>query len=108
MLEIIAIIFLCTKMGKILRKKGWQPTWMQVFVVAGWVGSMLIAAIGYGLYLTITRGPDAAEDMGFAAYPWMLLAAVLMQATLFTIAHFLPDRTKEPVPGFHVDPTRPA
>ncbi len=101
MLEIVALFFLCSKMGKMLRAKGWKPLFMQIMVVLAWFGSMFFAAVAYGVYLGLTRGPEAVEDVGLAIYPWMLLAAAMSQVVIFGIAALLTDRTKAPAPGFH-------
>ncbi len=100
MLEILALWFLCTRMGKTLRAKGWKPLAMQILVVVGWIGSMFCGAVAYGVYVTLAQGPEAAKDIGFAVYPWMLLAAAVTEAILFGVAHLLRDRTRPPLLGF--------
>lgn len=90
MLEIILIIYLCKKMGDLLRKKGWKPLFMQVLVVVGWISAEFFGAIAYFVYVAVTQGQAAAEAIGFAAYPWALLAGAFGQLCLFGFAWALP------------------
>lgn len=93
MLEIILIIFLCSRMGKHLRAKGRKPVLMQVMVVVVWIVSMFTGAMAYSIYVAITRGMEAVEDIGmFSAYPSALLAGVVGQLLLFGIAWLVPVR----------------
>jgi hypothetical protein len=92
MLEILLLYFLCKKMGSLLRDKGWKPLFMQIAVVLGWFGSMFVGAIAYSFYVAMTKGPEAVDNMGFEAYPWVLLSAALGVSCVFIVAWMLPDR----------------
>ena len=74
-----------------MRYKGRKPLPMQIAVVGCWWGAMAISAFFYGAYLTATKGPEATENVGFAIYPIMLIAAGLAQFLLFWKAKHLPD-----------------
>lgn len=93
MLEIIILYLLCSQMGALLRKKGRKPLWMQVAVVLIWIGSMLFAAMAYGVYLAIRYGPEATEKPGWVIYPLMIAAGVIGELILFGIAHLIPPKT---------------
>lgn len=102
MLELVALFFLCSHMGSLLRKKGRKPLLMQIAVVVCWIGAMFAAAFLYGIYLALRHGPDAAGSPGMIIYPVMLAAAVLAQLALFSIAHFLSNKAPPqlpPIPG---------
>lgn len=98
MLEIVLLIFLCKKMGSLLRKKGWKPLFMQILVVFLWFGAEVSGAFAYGVYVMVTQGMEAAEGIGWAAYLWALLAAVLGQLLLFGFAWLLPTQ-ELPIPS---------
>ena len=93
MIEILLVSFLCKKMGTTLRNKGWGTTfWMQLTVVIAWFGSMLAAAFGYGIYVTLTEGPDAVDHLNLMVlYPLCFAAAAAGVGLLFTIVSFFPS-----------------
>ncbi|GEM_PF-1893585 len=100
MLEILALYFLCKRMGDRLRAKGWtQPIWMQIAVVVVWVGGMLFGSFVYGVYLVITKGEAAAaEGPGLIVYPIALLSAAVSVGTLFLIVAAIPGKEPPALP----------
>ena len=97
MLEILALYFLCKKMGEKLRAKGWpKPIWMQIAVVLAWFGSMFLGSLAYGVYVAIKEGSAAAENLGFSVYPVALLSAAAGVGLLFLIAGLLPSKLSPP------------
>ena len=98
MLEIIALYFLCKRMGEKLRSKGWKkPLFMQIFVVLSWFGCMFIGSVAYGVFRVIRYGPEAAKNLGFGVYPIALLTATAGVGVLFLVAAQLPDRSAPPL-----------
>ncbi|AHF93929.1 hypothetical protein OPIT5_00675 [Opitutaceae bacterium TAV5] len=94
MLEIILLYFLCKRMGQMLRSKGWsRPIWMQILVVVTWLGCMFMGALIYGVYVVITQGEDALNDIGLAAYLPALISAGIGVGIIFFIAKMLPAQT---------------
>ncbi len=99
MLEILALYFLCKEMGRILRKKGRKPLFMQIMVVVCWWGAMFAAVFAYGVYVAIRDGPEAVDDLGVMAYVVALLGAALSQLALFGIAHLSESKGPPPLGG---------
>lgn len=98
MLEIIALYFLCKKMGEKLRAKGWrQPVWMQIAVVLAWFGCMFLGSLAYGIYVAIKEGEVAAQNLGFSVYPIALIAGASGVGLLFLIAGMLPSKLPPPL-----------
>jgi drug/metabolite transporter (DMT)-like permease len=93
MLEIFLLRFLCKKMGSTLRDKGWGTTfWMQLGVVVAWFGFMLVGAVGYTVYLVMTKGEAAAEHPDLLVlYPIAFLAAGSGVALLFGLVSLFPS-----------------
>jgi drug/metabolite transporter (DMT)-like permease len=93
MIELLLLYYFCKKMGTTLRDKGWSTTfWMQLTVIIAWFGSMIVAGFGYGVYLVVTKGPEAAEhpDM-MVAYPLCFLAGLAGVGLLFLIVSLFPS-----------------
>lgn len=99
MLEILALYFLCKEMGRILRKKGRKPLFMQIMVIVCWWGAMFVAAVAYGVFVASKDGPEAAEDLGVMVYVVALLGAAIGQLALFGIAHLLENNGPPPLAG---------
>ena len=93
MIEIFLLSFLWKKMGTTLRDKGWGTTiWMQLAVLIAWFGSMFVAGFGYALYLAMTQGPAAAEQINLMVlYPLCFLSGAAGVGLLFTIVSFFPS-----------------
>lgn len=93
MIEILLLSFLWKKMGNNLRNKGWGTTvWMQLAVVVAWFGSMFAAALAYGIFITLTEGPDAVDNPNLmVVYPLCILAGAAGVGLVFTIASFFPS-----------------
>ena len=93
MIEILLLVFLWKKMGTILRDKGWGTTlWMQLAVVVAWFGSMFAAGVAYGVYVTVTQGPAAADHPNMLVlYPLCFLAGAASVGILFLLVSFFPS-----------------
>ena len=94
MIEILVLYFLCKKMGENLRQKGWTTTfWMQLAVVVTWYGSMVVAAIVYGLYVFIRYGEAALDSVGTGTiYLLAFGGGIGGVVLLFLIASLIPAR----------------
>ena len=96
MLEILLLIFLCRRMGSLLRAKGWKPLFMQILVVLSWFGAMFLGAMAYSLYIALTQGPEmvetAMENFSLPLYVWALVSAAMGVSCIFFVAWMLPDR----------------
>lgn len=100
MLEIISLRFLCRRMGANLRAKGWSnPMWMQVAVVVVWLSCMFLGSLMYALFILITQGDAAVQELGFAVYPIAFLSGAAGVGCLFLIVSTLPSRQPPPLPG---------
>ena len=93
MLEILLLSFLCKKMGSTLRDKGWGTTfWMQLAVIVAWFGCMIVAGVGYTVYLIMTQGEAAAEHPNLLVlYPIGFLAGGAGVGFLFVVVSFFPS-----------------
>jgi hypothetical protein len=93
MIEIFLLSFLCKKMGTTLRDKGWETTvWMQLAVIAAWVGCTVVVGFGYGVYAVMTNNPAAAKHPNMMVlYPLCFLAGAMGVGLLFTIVSFFPS-----------------
>jgi hypothetical protein len=89
MLEIIALVYLCAKLGKIMKDKGRNPLLIQISAVVSWFVAMFIAAVCFGFYQASALPNDAPYEPGFMIYPVMLVGAALSQVALFKIANNL-------------------
>ena len=99
MLEIVALWFLCTKMGEKLRKKGWKRPWpMQLLVVITWFGCMFLGSLAYAVVRVLKDGERAAEDLGFVVYPIAFLSAAAGVGLLFAITSILPSSLPPQLP----------
>lgn len=93
MIEILALTFLCKKMGNVLRDKGWNTTfWMQLSVIVAWFGGMFAAALGYGIVAVVMQGDAAAEHPNLMVlYPVCFVGAAAGVGLLFTIVSLFPS-----------------
>ena len=93
MIEILLLSFLCKKMGNTLRGKGWGTTvWMQLGVIVAWFGCMFAAGVGYGIFVTLTKGPAAVDHPNLMVlYPLCFLGGAAGVGLLFTIVSFFPS-----------------
>ena len=99
MLEILALVFLWREMGRVLRKKGRKPLFMQIMVVVCWWGAMFAAVFAYAVYVAVKDGPEAVDDLGVMAYVVALVGAALSQVALFGLAHLLESKGPPPLGG---------
>lgn len=99
MLEIIAIVIFYKRMGALLRGKGWEnPIWMQILVIVLWIGGMLLGGFAWSMYIAITKGVDAVDQISWEIYPVMYISALLGVGMLFFIAKSMPSRLLPGVP----------
>ncbi len=92
MLEIILIVFLCKKMGSILRDKGWEKTfWMQFLVVFVYLGSLVAGAFTYGIYIGVTQGEAGLESLGIELYLAAYVGALIGVGGLFLSTKLIKD-----------------
>ena len=96
MLEIILIVFLCKKMGSILRNKGWEKTfWMQFLVVIVYLGSLFLGAMAYAIYIAITQGEAAVDAIGIDGYLAAYVGAAIGLGSLFLMTKLIRNRESE-------------
>lgn len=79
MLEIILLIFLCKKIGAIIREKGRSPVAFQVLTVFLWFGGEIAGAV-VGIIVS------GNEEPGPAAYIFALVGAAVGATIAFLIA----------------------
>ena len=92
MLEILIVIALCTKMGKMLRAKGRKPLMMQITLVVMWIAGEFIAGFIAGVLHVLRNGQNA--EMGFGVYVCAIVGAAIGAGIAFLIAHLLPDQSQ--------------
>ena len=93
MLEILIVIALCTKMGKLLRAKGRKPLTMQIALVVMWIAGEFIAGFVAGIVHVLRNGQNV--EMGFGVYLVAIVGAAIGAGIAFLIAHLLPDQSQE-------------
>ncbi|MFK5924362.1 MAG: hypothetical protein QM496_19475 [Verrucomicrobiota bacterium] len=94
MLEVILIIFLCNKMGSILRTKGWEKTfWMQFLVVVVYLGSLFAGSFVYVIYVAITQGETALDGLGIVLYLAAYVGVLIGVGALFLSAKLIKNKT---------------
>jgi hypothetical protein len=93
MLEILLLIYLCRRLGAMLRAKGRSAGWMQVLLVVAWfVGEFMGAMVG-----AMLMGIDGA-----ALYIGALLGAAAGAAAVFVLASSMAPGDQGGPPGFAV------
>jgi hypothetical protein len=93
MIETLVLIVIFKKMGEVLRSKGWTTTiWMQMLAVLVWIGFEVFGAFAYTVYVILTKGEDAVDDIGFAVYIVALPCALAGIGILFLVTKFLPEK----------------
>ena len=102
MLEVLLVVGLCTALGKKLRAKGRKPLWMQVGLVFAWILGELVGGFIAGIIHVIRNGENA--PMGFEVYAFALVGAAIGAATVFLIAHLMPDLNAGPPQPQSIDP----
>jgi hypothetical protein len=96
-LEALFLIYLCRRLGAVLRSKGRPAGWWQVLLVAGWLGGEVFGGIVAFLLFRVGGGP---------AYTIALLSASGVAMLLFALASALPLAAPNRAAGFSV--VRPA
>lgn len=101
MLEIILLVYLCTKMGGLLRdEKGWERTfWMQLSVVLIYFVSLFLGATGYGIFVAVTQGQAALNSIGWSAYLAGYIGVIFGVGVFFLFARSLPVRQPSEIPN---------
>ena len=86
MLEILLLVFLCTKIGKVVKAKGYPKLGFQIGLAVLWFGSEFVAGFLFGML-----NPNG--EAGLALYGIALGAAALSAVLMFIIAYCLPDNS---------------
>ena len=93
MLEIFLLIFLCRKMGEIMRGKARNPIGLQILTVCGWFGGEIFGAIAWTVILLIAQEEKAMEDgLNIMTYVCALICAALSVGVVFLIAMLIPAK----------------
>jgi hypothetical protein len=93
MLEILLLVYLCRKVGEMMRAKGRSAGWMQVLLVVGWfAGEFMGAVLG-----VVLAGLDGAP-----MYLGALLGAAAGATAVFVVAKSLAPAYQGGPPGFAV------
>lgn len=91
MIEIIILIFIARKIGKIAREKGLKPLGYQVLLVVLWIlGELMLGGFGYALV--------GDTELACAAYLFAILGALLGAGIAFLIVN-----SKKPIVSPRVD-----
>ena len=95
MLEIIAIWFLWTQLGKLLNNKGYESTiWMQLLLVIAWLIGEFSGVVIYGIIQVMNGGEAGSFDA--LTYLCAILGAIIGAGIIFGIAILMP-RKGDPV-----------
>lgn len=82
-------------MGSILREKGWEKTfWMQLMVVVVYLGSLFFGSIAYTVYVGITQGMEAVEELGLVLYLASYIGVLIGVGGLFLSTKLIKDRNE--------------
>ena len=92
-MEILLLIYLCRRLGAILRAKGRSPGWYQFLMVLLWFGGEIFGAVVTVAVLRMDGGP---------AYLGALVGAAGAAVLAFVIANSLAPTTPEGPQGFAV------
>ncbi len=111
MLEILLIVALCKKIGRVVREKGYaSATGYQALAVVLWIGGEVAGGFTGGIISAIVSPNNTEPDL-CAAYGLALLGAVIGATIAYTIASNLPpaggDKFYDPIEGYQ-PPTPPA
>ena len=100
MLEIILLVVLCGKVGKIVGPKGYSTGWFKFFVVISWFGGEIGGAI-LGAIVGIVANPGAAQPPMGMIYICALVGAAVGVGIVFMIANSLAQKAPPPFPPGH-------
>ena len=90
MLEILLVFWLCSSLGKILRRKGRKPLMFQIFCGISWfVGEVLGAIIG-SIFQMIRLGDQEPPGFDWTIYIFALAGAACGAGFWFLVANVLP------------------
>jgi hypothetical protein len=99
MLEILLLVFLCKRLGAMLREKGRSAGWMQFLLVICWFGGELVCGVAIVVFMQMA----GSQEPGIGAYFGALLGAAGGATIVFIIAHNLaPLNQQRPFSAFPV------
>lgn len=102
MLEILLLVFLCKRLGAMLREKGRSAGWMQFLLVVCWFGGELVCGVAIVVFMQMA----GSSEPGVGAYLGALLGAAGGATIVFVIANSLaPLNQERPFSAFPVMPT---
>ena len=105
MLEILLIVFMCRRIGTIMRQKGRRPVWFQIALVLLWFGGEIGGGLAAAVFQAMT-GP-AGSGGGMQIYLCALLGAGTGAGMAFLIAKSAAPAAEMPTNAFPVIPTQP-
>jgi hypothetical protein len=94
MIEIIFLVYLCSRLGRILRAKGRKPLLMQVMLITCWFFGEISGGFIAGVVHVIRNGEQA--PLGFGVYAFAICGAVAGAGFTFLLAHLLPSQNSQP------------
>ena len=103
MIEILFLIYLCKRLGAILRAKGRSAGWYQFLLVVAWLGGEIMAGVLAATLLD--EGPGQTHP---AAYLVALLGAACGATAVFLFVRSLPGPPTHAPHGFPVAGVPPA
>lgn len=104
MLEIFLLVFLCRKIGDIMRLKNRNPLGLQVFTVLSWFGGELFGAVIGTIVLMIIQGEKAVNDgINLWVYLAALICAAISVAIVFIIAKLIPEKQIQAIEPVYED-----
>ena len=90
MLEIILIIYLCSALGKVIRKKGRKPLVFQILLFFSWFVGEIGGFIVGSVIQTVRNGGMQPDGFDFTLYFFGLAGAACATAFWFGVAHLMP------------------
>jgi len=106
MLEIILLVYLCGRIGRIVEPKGHRSGWYKFFLVISWFGGEFAGGLFAALILALLAG-DNEPSLGMV-YLFALGGAIVGVVIVFQIAKRLPDlRADLPQDPFDVSAFKP-
>jgi hypothetical protein len=93
MIEVLLVIYLCKKVGDVVRPKGYSVGLWRFFMVLGWVGGEITGGVIGGIMAAASAGNAQEPSMG-VIYVCTLVGAALGAVIVFELANAL--GSKEP------------
>ena len=103
MREILLLIFLCRRLGQMLRAKGRTAGWFQALLVVCWFGGELVG----GVAMLVLFGASPGGGIDASAYFGALLGAAGGAVIVFVLANTLAPLHAPPEPRFNAFPVMP-